>query len=514
MNEQMLAAELFERLERMAAADSEDFATLVAILGLDPRTDFVEADLAGLALTRQNFSGCDFSGTDFSGSSFDGSGLKDCRLDGACLADASLSYMTLSGCSFRDADFSNAVFQGAVLTECDFSGANLAGAFFPKAALKNCSFAGAVLTDVRFQRAALVDVDWAGVALESVAFEECALDDTDATPIDQLTDEQVRRRFAGGLVEADESALWDCLNLLTLRPKAFDDWLGAALQLARLARRLGNDYIVVAVMDEAKRRVEQMGDDIVAVAGWLRLSKAWRSLRDLRLATDTLEQAVRRAYSVRLSLPPARILDVVEQAARMHALTDIAKNLLDAVDPRLDHGITARARMSLALRVAEGYLALGYDWSAHRVLWQFFTPARAMEWERRPACLYRALALQRRLIHLERAPEDFGQLLRLVEAVVEGSGPWQVRLSHRLRLAAECLRGARLEHAIDVLERARADLYRWAVNRLGKAGANRLVDACTVSALIPPVGLLEMISADILRPTPKRFAQIENAARR
>lgn len=520
MNEQMLAAEVFERLDRMVATDSDDFATIAAILGLDPRTDFVEADLAGLKLTGQKFQGCDFTGTDFSGSDFDGSQLEDCRLDGACLADASLGYMTLSGCSFRNADLSNAVFQGAVLTECDFTGANLTGVFFPKTTLKSCTFTDAVLTGANFQAAALVDVDMTGAALEGVTFEECSLEEIDVTPIEELTVEQVRQQFADGLSDAgrrgDEGALLHCLSLLTVQPKAFDDWLGAALRLARLAHRTRNSLVVEAVMERAAGHVAKVGA-AAEVAGWLRLSKVWRSFKEPRMAADALQRAADRAESLRLSLPMARLVDVVDEAIRVKFLLGTAETLLDTVRDRLGEATFSRVNASVALRAAEGYLALGDAPSAQRMARRWSTSQHIVEMENSSAWLpvfYRGVALHRRLLALEGGPEDLGAALRLIEYAVEGGSlPWRARLSQRLRLAAECLRSARREHALDVLAHARQDLHRWAADWLGDDFANSLLDLCADRSVLT-ADFLDTLSKQIRRPTAKRLAQIENAARR
>jgi len=63
-----LPQSVFDTVEKILLADTDDFAELAKISGMDPATDYRHADLKE----------CDFTGSDLSGFDFTGADLRGC----------------------------------------------------------------------------------------------------------------------------------------------------------------------------------------------------------------------------------------------------------------------------------------------------------------------------------------------------------------------------------------------------------------------------------------------------
>ena len=93
-----------EIVRRIVAADTDDFAALLALAGLDPKEDLCGLDLSGLSLVGADLSGADLSETDFRKAN-----LRGARLAGANLCGADLTGADLSEADLRGACLTNAV---------------------------------------------------------------------------------------------------------------------------------------------------------------------------------------------------------------------------------------------------------------------------------------------------------------------------------------------------------------------------------------------------------------------
>ena len=82
-----------ERARAVAAAGTEDFASLIRIAGLDPKR----------SLRFENWSGIDFSGSDLRGFDFTAARLNGCRFDGARIDGARFDQAEIDGANPRAA---------------------------------------------------------------------------------------------------------------------------------------------------------------------------------------------------------------------------------------------------------------------------------------------------------------------------------------------------------------------------------------------------------------------------
>jgi uncharacterized protein YjbI with pentapeptide repeats len=97
-------------MQRLETAETDDFLELATLLGRDPKTDLIGADL---------------SGTD---------------LKGKELIDANLNGVNLSGADLSNANLSNANLSGADLREANFYGSNLSSANLNEATVHGTKF--------------------------------------------------------------------------------------------------------------------------------------------------------------------------------------------------------------------------------------------------------------------------------------------------------------------------------------------------------------------------------------
>lgn len=165
-------SELAEVMQRVFAAQTDNFLELANIVGLNPLTDFVGAKLLGV-----NLSSADLSGANLSRAYLRGADLSDADLSGADLYEVNLGGADLSGAYLSDANLSSADLHRASLALANLSGANLSNANLYEANLSSANFSDANLTNANFtstnlHRASLILANLSGTIWSSSVVEE------------------------------------------------------------------------------------------------------------------------------------------------------------------------------------------------------------------------------------------------------------------------------------------------------------------------------------------------------
>jgi uncharacterized protein YjbI with pentapeptide repeats len=137
--------ELQPIIDRLSAANTDNFLELAAIANLDPTRDF-----AGGNLLAANLSGLDFSGANLSQANFRGADLSDADLSEADLSGAKLRGADLSGAYLGNANLSNADLLRASLALANLGGANLSGANLSEANLSSANLGHANVEGATF----------------------------------------------------------------------------------------------------------------------------------------------------------------------------------------------------------------------------------------------------------------------------------------------------------------------------------------------------------------------------
>jgi uncharacterized protein YjbI with pentapeptide repeats len=114
---------------------------------------FLNSDLSGLILGKNNIEGCDFSS----------SNIRDCKIQSSNLLNDRFNY-----CSFIDAEFSK-----NNIGKCDFSDADFSGAEFLDGYFESNKLVNAVWKFTTFKDTGLSDVVFEGT-MEDCHFENCA----------------------------------------------------------------------------------------------------------------------------------------------------------------------------------------------------------------------------------------------------------------------------------------------------------------------------------------------------
>jgi len=130
--QRVAAAEGQAALHRLAQTASEALLDLLAVAGIDSRSDLAGANLSGASLPGEDLSGADLSEADLSGAvlkgaQLEGASLRGATADAADLTRADLRDADCRGASFRGACLANAQVQGADFTGADLTGADLTG---------------------------------------------------------------------------------------------------------------------------------------------------------------------------------------------------------------------------------------------------------------------------------------------------------------------------------------------------------------------------------------------------
>ncbi|MEG4318182.1 MULTISPECIES: pentapeptide repeat-containing protein [unclassified Microcoleus] len=138
-------AQLQQIVDRIIAAETDDFTQLAKIANLNPAQDFAGGSLRGTSL-----SAVDFSSANLPAANFRGANLNDADFSDANLQNAKFGGADLSGAFLGNADLSGADLYRASLALANLSGADLSGANLLEVNLTNANFSGANVKSARF----------------------------------------------------------------------------------------------------------------------------------------------------------------------------------------------------------------------------------------------------------------------------------------------------------------------------------------------------------------------------
>jgi len=122
-------------VQRVEAADTEDFLELAKLLGRDPKRDFAGADLSRTNLCRANL---------------ERANLREADLSEADLSEADLSLADLHGANLSGVNLSRAILSLANLSGAILSRANLSWAILSWAILSGVILNGAIVEYTQF----------------------------------------------------------------------------------------------------------------------------------------------------------------------------------------------------------------------------------------------------------------------------------------------------------------------------------------------------------------------------
>ncbi|WP_293363473.1 pentapeptide repeat-containing protein [Microcoleus sp. CAWBG52] len=137
--------ELQEMVDRIIAAETDDFVELATIANLNPALDFAGGSLRGTSL-----SAVDFSSANLPAANFRGANLNDADFSDANLQNTKFGGADLSGAFLGNADLSGADLYRASLALANLSGADLSRANLLEVNLTNANFSGANVKSARF----------------------------------------------------------------------------------------------------------------------------------------------------------------------------------------------------------------------------------------------------------------------------------------------------------------------------------------------------------------------------
>ncbi|MCC3408061.1 MAG: pentapeptide repeat-containing protein [Microcoleus sp. PH2017_10_PVI_O_A] len=138
-------AQLQEIVDRIIAAETDDFVELATIANLNPALDFAGGSLRGTSLNA-----VDFSSANLPAANFRGANLNDADFSDANLQNAKFGGADLSGAFLGNADLSGADLYRASLALANLSGADLSSANLLEVNLTNANFSGAKVESARF----------------------------------------------------------------------------------------------------------------------------------------------------------------------------------------------------------------------------------------------------------------------------------------------------------------------------------------------------------------------------
>jgi uncharacterized protein YjbI with pentapeptide repeats len=138
-------SELQALVDRIIAAETDNFAELAKIANLNPALDFAGANLRGTTL-----SAVDFSSAKLDRANFRGADLSDADFSDANLQNAKFSGADLSGAFLGNADLKGADLHRSSLALANLSGANLCNANLVEVNLTNANLGGANVEAARF----------------------------------------------------------------------------------------------------------------------------------------------------------------------------------------------------------------------------------------------------------------------------------------------------------------------------------------------------------------------------
>lgn len=127
-------------IEKLSAAQTDDFLELAQIAQLNPTEDFSGGNLLGANLSEIDFSGANLSRANLRGGELNDADLSDANLQGANLRGADLSGAYLSNTDLRGANL-----RRASLALANLGGANLSGANLQETNLSNANFSNTLV---------------------------------------------------------------------------------------------------------------------------------------------------------------------------------------------------------------------------------------------------------------------------------------------------------------------------------------------------------------------------------
>lgn len=136
---------LQEIVDRIIAAETDDFVELATIANLNPALDFAGGSLRGTSLSAVDFSSANLPAANFRGANLDDADFSDANLQNAKFGGADLS-----GAFLGNADLSGADLYRASLALANLSGADLSRANLLEVNLTNANFSGANVKSARF----------------------------------------------------------------------------------------------------------------------------------------------------------------------------------------------------------------------------------------------------------------------------------------------------------------------------------------------------------------------------
>lgn len=141
--------------------------------------DFRGAPLAGLDLSRIDFSGAvfnemDLAGANFSHSSLEAAALSGCDLNGCQFCGSNLSFATLAQSKTRDTAWDQALCGDTTFEGLDFRKANLSGIQAPRACFRECQ-----MQEVDLSKSLLAMADFPGSDMSRASFHEAILSGAD-----------------------------------------------------------------------------------------------------------------------------------------------------------------------------------------------------------------------------------------------------------------------------------------------------------------------------------------------
>lgn len=140
--------------------------------------NWVDADFSGLKNLKEKFSSsnmknCRFVNADLSGLMLGKNNIELCDFSSADLRNSQVQSSNLLNNQFKNGSFIDAGFSKNNIGKCDFTGANFSGAEFLDGFFENNTVAGAVWKFTSFKNMGISDVTFEGT-LEDCSFDNCA----------------------------------------------------------------------------------------------------------------------------------------------------------------------------------------------------------------------------------------------------------------------------------------------------------------------------------------------------
>lgn len=209
-----------------------------SLAGVDlSKLDFTGQDLAGIDFTRAIIRGTNFTRARLDGATFEQTIGGTTIFTGASLRGVRLRKAVLRGSDFTDADLSEADAELAELSKCRFVRTILHKASFDKAQFSGAEFKETACSGASFRLCMLRGGTVEKTRFEETAFDRCAFDRTTFTQVSFAGGRLVSTLFSGCTGEGLRVSNADCANLRLLRGSAFPKASFAGCDLSRASLR-------------------------------------------------------------------------------------------------------------------------------------------------------------------------------------------------------------------------------------------------------------------------------------